>query len=167
MGTSWVKWKDLETVFLRWLKWDWNVSTRKSVDIFNWKVDCLFCGKPWITDNKYPKTRLVFSVTFVYYREIILKYCSNLCNYKWSENVKWRVVSCNDLIHEEARCRKLFTRSKITEASSPRLAGRPRKLSKRISLDCANGWKVKEIHFLWLSYIKKWRIWLNLTSFIN
>ena len=107
------------------------VSTRKSVDSFNWKVDCLFCGKPFIADKKHPERRLVFNVTFLHYRETILKYYSNRRNDKWSEDVKRRVLSCNDLVHEEARyhddCRKLFTHPKNTETSSPRLAGRPRK----------------------------------------
>ena len=57
--------------------------------------------------------------------------CSNRRNDKWSEDVKRRSVSCNNLVHEEARyhnyCRKLFTHPKNTEASSRLLAGRPRK----------------------------------------
>ena len=54
-------------------------------------------------DKKHPGRRLVFNVTFLYYREAILKYCSNHSNNKWSEDIKQRVLSCNDLVPEEAR----------------------------------------------------------------
>ena len=100
--------------------------------LLRWPVlDCLFCGKPCIADKKHPERRLVFNVTFLQYREIILNYCCNRRNDKWSGDVKRRVFSCNDLVDEEARyqddCRKLFTHPKNAETSSPRLAGRPRK----------------------------------------
>ena len=76
------------------------------------------------------KGRLVFNVT-LHYRETILKYCSNCQNDNWSEDVKRKVLSCNDLVHAEAKyqddCRKLFTNPKYNEASLLRLAGRPRK----------------------------------------
>ena len=57
------------------------VSTRKFINSFDWKVDCLFCGKP-CTADKHPE-RSLFNVTFLHYRETILKYCSNHCNDKW------------------------------------------------------------------------------------
>ena len=69
------------------------VSTRKPVDSFNWKVDCLFCGKLCMADKKHPERRLVLNVTFLHYRETILKYCSNRRNNKWPEDVKRRIFS--------------------------------------------------------------------------
>ena len=107
------------------------VSTRKSVDSINWQVNCLFCGKPCTADKKNPERRLVFNVTFLHYRETILKYCSNRRNDKWSEDVKRKILSCNDLVHEDSRyhddCQKHFTHLKNTEASSPRLGGKSRR----------------------------------------
>ena len=66
LGTSCVKGKELTNKLSK-------VLTRKSVDSFNWKVDCLFCGKPCIADKKHPERRLVLNVTFLHYRETILK----------------------------------------------------------------------------------------------
>ena len=97
----------------------------------NWnQFKCLFCGNPCIADQTHPERRLVFNVT-LHYRETILKYCSNCQNDNSSEDVKRKVLSCNDLVHAEAKyqddCRKLFTNLKYNEASLLRLAGRPRK----------------------------------------
>ena len=97
------------------------------------------------------KWRLVFNVT-LHYRETILKYCSNRQNDNWSEDVKRKVLSCNDLVHAEARhqddCRKLFTNRKYNEASLLRLAGRPRKEIEQDSfIRFCEWWKGEEDSF--------------------
>ena len=147
------------------------VSTRKSVDSFSWKVYCLFCGKPCIADKKHPERRLFFNVNFLLYRETILKHCSHRRSDKWSEDVKQMVLSCNDLVHEEARChndcRKLFTHQKNTDASSARLARRPRKEVKQESFVRLCKRLEGGGDFLWLSCIKKWRNWLHPTRYIH
>ena len=127
----------------------WKVSTRTSAERFNWKFDCLFCGKLCIADQKHPERRLVFNATFLHYRETILKYCSNRRNDKLPEDVKWRVLSYNDVVYEEVRyhddCQKIFPHPKDTKASSPRLAERPRKENEQENFIRLCEW-LEELH---------------------
>ena len=129
------------------------VLTRKSVDSFHWEADCLLCEKSCIADKKNSERRLAFNVTFLHYRETILKYCSNGRNYKLSEDVNQRVFNCNELVYEEARyndnCEKLFTHPENTEANSSRLARRPRKEFEQENFFKLHKWlEGKEIYFL-------------------
>jgi len=90
------------------------LSTRKSIDTFDWKTQCFFCGDVCEKDEKHPDRRTIFSVTFLHYRETILKFCD--CRKDdWASEVKRRVLNCFDLVHAEAKyhddCRKFFTES--------------------------------------------------------
>ena len=63
------------------------VTTRGSVDGFNWKMQCLFCGKPCVVDPKHPDRRQIWSVTFLHYKNTILKFCDARQNDEWRKQV--------------------------------------------------------------------------------
>ena len=89
-----------------------------------------------------------------------MKYCSNRQNDNWSEDVKRKVLSCNDLVHAEARyqddCRKLFTNPKHNEASLLRLAGSPRKeIEQDNFIRFCEWWKGEEDSFSVVELHKK------------
>ena len=89
-----------------------------------------------------------------------MKYCSNRQNDNWSEDVKRKVLSCNDLVHAEAKyqddCRKLFTNPKYNEASLLRLAGRPRKeIEQDNFIRFCEWWKGEEDSFSVVELHKK------------
>ena len=48
-----------------------NVTTRGSLDGLNWKIQCLFCGKPCAVDCKHPDRRQIWPITFLHYKNTI------------------------------------------------------------------------------------------------
>ena len=49
---------------------------RSSLDHFDWKKNCLFCGKTCITDEKHPeKGKDVHHAKYKKYSDIVLKQC--------------------------------------------------------------------------------------------
>ena len=78
------------------------VTTRGSVDGFNWKMQCLFCGKPCAVNPKHPERRQIWPATFLHYKNTILKFCDARQNDEQGEQVRRRVINCCDLVQAEA-----------------------------------------------------------------
>ena len=85
------------------------IATRLSIEGFNWKEQCFFCGK-------HPGRRPIHQVTFLHYRETILKSYNSRNEDPWNLKVKRRIINCIDLVQEEARhhdyCHIKFTSGK-------------------------------------------------------
>lgn len=118
------------------------MATRKSIDEFDWKKQCLFCGKPCTLDEKHVGRRQVWCVTFLHYRDTILKMCDAARqNDEWAEQVRRRVINCTDLVQAEARyhddCRKNFCRLKDNLSSQ---AGRPTNSVQKINFEKLCDW---------------------------
>ena len=102
------------------------VTTRGSVDGFNWIMQCLFYGRPCVVDPKHPDRRqygLLPSCTTT------TRYLNSVTRGKMmnGEHVRRHVINCCDLAHAEARyhedSRTEFTRRKGKLSGRP--AGRP------------------------------------------
>ena len=52
------------------------MATRSSIEGFNWKEQCFFCGKECKADKKHPDRKPNYRVTFLHYRESALKICN-------------------------------------------------------------------------------------------
>ena len=117
------------------------MSTRASIEKFNWKAHCLFCGDISKVDPKHPGRRPVYNVTIIHYRETILKYCDCRKD-EWASEVKRRVINCIDLV-QEARyhddCRKRFTEAE-KDKSSIRPRGRPKGLTEENNFEMLCQW---------------------------
>ena len=120
------------------------MTTRKSIDRFNWKEHCFFCGDECHVDPKHPDRIPIFSASILHYRESILGYCESRKDL-WAAEVKRRVMNCIDLVQAEARyhddCRIMFTG---TGVSSSRPKGKPLNSTQQNNFEiCAIGWKLK------------------------
>jgi len=130
------------------------MTTRKSIDTFNWKEHCLFCGEECHIDTKHPERRPIFEATFLHYRDSILGYCESR-NDSGAEDVKRRVINCIDLVQAEGRyqddCRIKFTGASV---SSIKPKGRLQiQHSKLIAKSCAIGLKQKASYIPLLNYM--------------
>ena len=87
---------------------------------------CFFCGKECKEDKKHPDRTPIYKVTFLHYRETILKIFNSRKEDPWTLEVKRQII--NDLVQEEARyhddCRAKFTSGKPEKVSSQQ-KGRP------------------------------------------
>ena len=96
---------------------------------FEWKTDCLFCGKPAIVEYSHPDKDKISSCQTLELRERILKHCDTRKD-KWRNETRHRVFNCNDLVHVEGvyhkDCRVRFFLDKETLlVSPPKPKGRP------------------------------------------
>ena len=58
--------------------------TRKRSNKFNWKGDCLFCGKSCKPDRKHLEQSKVFSVTTIEYKQNITQMCNKHLGDPWT-----------------------------------------------------------------------------------
>ncbi|XP_063235988.1 uncharacterized protein LOC134538524 [Bacillus rossius redtenbacheri] len=100
---------------------------RSSEEKFDFKSNCFICGKTAIVDLKVPLERRVgiHQITTLEIKENFLRKCDER-NDEWSERVRARLLSVNDLVSPEARyhrnCHTNF--SKIISPKGP--VGRPK-----------------------------------------
>ena len=107
-------------------------KTRKSVEVFGWKINCFYCGLQCIHDLKNPKRKDWHLVTTLDIRQRIL----DICKSKLEDNaddcstlqIHARIMSCIDLIAAEARYHQSCSLSFLTknETSKSNQKGRPR-----------------------------------------
>ena len=84
-------------------------KSRRSVDQFNWKLNCLYCGLECMTDRKNPKRKDWHLASTFDTRESILKKCEARIeeeNDPLALQIKTRIMDCIDLIAAEARYHK-------------------------------------------------------------
>ena len=119
------------------------IATRSSIKGFNWKEHCFFGGKECKEDKKHPDRRPVYQVTFLHYRETILKICNSREEDPWASEVKRRIINCIDLVQEEARyhddCRAKFTSGKPEKVSSQQ-KGRPQNNIQQCNFEILCKW---------------------------
>ena len=60
------------------------IATRSSIEGFNWKEQCFFCGKEYKEDKKHLDRRPICQVTFLNYGETILKICNSRKEDSWA-----------------------------------------------------------------------------------
>ena len=98
--------------------------TRRRSNKFNWKDDCLFCGKSCKPDKKHLERSKVFSVTTIEYKQNITQMCDKHFGDPWTSEIKHRLNNCVDLVAEEARyheqCRKKFFLNFSSTQESPK-----------------------------------------------
>ena len=86
--------------------------TRRKSNKFNWKDDCLFCGKSCKPEKKHLERPKVFSVTAVEYKQNVTQMCNKHFGDPWTSKIKHRLNNCVNLVAEEARyheqCRNKF-----------------------------------------------------------
>ena len=104
------------------------LSTRLSVDTFNWRKHCLFCGKLCLFDEKHPDRNKPTRGEKKPYRDSVLERCRERDDVEARE-IERRVLSCSDFIAAEARyhesCRNRFNLSCQKTMMSPGTRGRP------------------------------------------
>ena len=87
---------------------------RSSMDTFNWKQNCIFCGETCQKDIKHPDRNNCHEVTTLHFKDQVLSACQRRDD-QVSKNVALRVSSCNDLVAVEARyhesCRITYVNS--------------------------------------------------------
>lgn len=115
-------------------------TTRNSIETFNWKEHCFFCGDECHVDPKHPDRRQIFNVRYLHYRENILRYCESRKD-SWAEEVKLRLINCIDLVQAEARyhddCRTKFTERGV---SSKAQKGRPHNSTQQNNFEILCNW---------------------------
>ena len=79
------------------------IATRSSIESFNWKEQCFFCGEECKEDKKHPDRRHIYQVTFLHYQENTLKIGNSRKEDPWALEVKRRIINCIDLAQEEVR----------------------------------------------------------------
>ena len=74
---------------------------RSSFVPFNWKEDCMLCGKSAAVDTRHPNRRQVLTVTTLPIRGKLLKCCDKRGDL-WASVVNTRLHGCIDLVASEA-----------------------------------------------------------------
>ena len=119
------------------------IATRSSIKGFNRKENFLFCGKECEEDKKHPDRGPIYQVTFLHYRETILKICNSREEDPWASEVERRIINCIDLVQEEARyhddCRAKFTSRKPEKVSSQQ-KGRPQNNIQQCNFEILCKW---------------------------
>ena len=111
-------------------------KTRKSVQLFNWKLNCFLCGSPCSHDRKNPSRKNWHLASTYEIRQNILDNCKtrleNNEDDEWGFQVQSRITDCIDFIAAEARyhhnCRLHFQTSRSqaeSTDSSTKQKGRP------------------------------------------
>ena len=103
-------------------------ATRSSLDQFDWKTNCMFCGKTCKIDEKHPeRVHDVHRCEYKGYRDVVLEQCQ-LIDDEEARVIGHRVRSCSDFVAAEARyhtsCRGQFN-LKVKTKSSASKKGRP------------------------------------------
>jgi hypothetical protein len=68
---------------------------------FNWKDDCVFCGKFAAIDKRHPERSPVCAVTTLPFGEKLIKCCDGRGD-SWAAKVQNRLRGCTDLVAAEA-----------------------------------------------------------------
>ena len=68
---------------------------------FNWKEDCMLCGKPAIFDTRHPERQRVYKVSTIPMRCNLLECCQERGDL-WASEVEKRLQGCIDLVAAEA-----------------------------------------------------------------
>ena len=124
---------------------------RSSLEPFDWKSNCLFCGKQCQRDSKHPERCDFHEVTTLRFKDEVLSACKKRDDVI-SRTVTLRVSACNDLVAEEARyhqsCRTIFKNpSKNFHAgdkSLKKISGRPQENEKSIYFEQLCEWIEQE-----------------------
>ena len=102
-------------------------ARRSSLDAFDWKTHCMFCGKACIKDEKHPERDDFHLAEYKEYKDVVLQQCIEIDDDE-ARIVEHRVRSCSDFIAAEARyhgsCRGSFNLKVKTKSSSTK-KGRP------------------------------------------
>ena len=116
------------------------IMTRSSLDHFDWKTNCLFCGKTCITDEKHPvKGEDVHHSKYKEYSDIVLKQYKEIDDQQ-ARVIEHRVRNISDFVAEEAcyhnTCRNLFNLKVKTKTMAQGMKGRPSKDSDGFETLC-------------------------------
>lgn len=74
---------------------------RSCFSSFNWKEDCMLCGKSAVVDSRHPKRQRVYKVSTIPMRCNLLKCCRERED-QWASEVENRLQGCIDLVAAEA-----------------------------------------------------------------
>ena len=104
------------------------IMTRSSLDHFDWKTNCLFCGKTCIIDEKHPeKGKDVHHAKYKEYCDIVLKQCKEIDD-EQARLTEHRVRIISDFVAKEARyhntCLNLFNLKVKTKTLAQGMKGR-------------------------------------------
>ena len=103
-------------------------TTRSSLDQFDWKKNCMFCGQVCISDDRHgDREEDVHRAEYKEYRDVVLEQCKEIDDDE-ARVIAHRVRNCSDLVCAEARyhhlCRTRFN-LKVTNKSGTSEKGRP------------------------------------------
>lgn len=86
-------------------------SLRSSTTSFDWKHHCFFCARPTLYDSRHPDRSDSSRASTLEIHQNTLKVAEER-NDQWGLEVRGRLLTCNDLVAEEAvyhrRCSRLF-----------------------------------------------------------
>ena len=74
---------------------------RSSISPFNWKEDCMLCGKSAVVNTRHPDRSRVQAVTALPMHDKVLECCHKRGDL-WASEVETRVYGCIDLVAAEA-----------------------------------------------------------------
>ena len=82
-------------------------ETRKSADMFDLEINCLFCGKQCKNDNKNRSRKTWVQVSTIQLKECLMKECTSRINLdpedEWAISVMGKVQGCLDLVAGKAQ----------------------------------------------------------------
>ena len=115
------------------------METRKSSEMFDMKLNCLFCGKQCSTDVKHRSRKTWVQVSTIDLKDAILKECSSRIKFdpndEWGIRVKGKVQGCIDLVAGNARyhpmCRLLFKSNRTLKKATKTSYIKGRQFSRR------------------------------------
>jgi uncharacterized protein YlaI len=76
---------------------------------FNWKEDCMLCGRSAAIDSRHPERSQICSVRTLPIRTTLLEHCAKRGD-PWASEVQGRLESCIDLVAMEAIYHTVLTR---------------------------------------------------------
>ena len=82
------------------------VNTRRSIDQFDWKRKCFYCGKDAVVQKKHPDRTAIHLASTLPFREKVMNQCSLKLlkgENEWALTVKNRLLNCSDFVQAEAR----------------------------------------------------------------
>ena len=78
---------------------------RSSIESFEWKQNCVLCGKSAVVDRKHPDRSSVHIVKSDQIMHNMLRICDERCD-EWAFEVQGRLLTCGDLHAADARYHK-------------------------------------------------------------
>ena len=126
-----------------------NKMLRSSMDNFNWKNNCLFCGETCKKYIKHSNRNSCHEVTTLNFKDQVLSECQRRDDQP-SKNVALRVSSCNDLVAVETRyhdsCRITFLNSDkmLNAGENKNVSGRRAEAEKSFYFDQLCDWVEQE-----------------------